>query len=90
MAVGSLVARASDSRPEGLAKTRHRVSFVPALLKTLGDLKQQPVYQDSPKNALSDLSLEIELAIPFAPNEDPQDIPQQLQFGDVVHYCPSE
>ncbi|GFU66355.1 hypothetical protein TNCV_2551041 [Trichonephila clavipes] len=35
------------------AKTRHGVSFVPALPKTLeGDLKQQPVCQDSPKDSL--------------------------------------
>ncbi|GFU77516.1 uncharacterized protein TNCV_3498891 [Trichonephila clavipes] len=73
------------------AKIRHRESFVPALLKTLEeDLKLQPVYQDSPKDALSDLSLEIKLAIPIAPNQGPQDIPQQLQLGEVVHYQPSE
>ncbi|GFX84563.1 hypothetical protein TNCV_723721 [Trichonephila clavipes] len=36
------------------------------------------------------LSLEIELAIPLTPNQDPQDIPQQLQPGEVMHYHPSE
>ncbi|GFY28556.1 uncharacterized protein TNCV_4149871 [Trichonephila clavipes] len=72
------------------AKTRHGVCFAPVLLKTLKeDLKQQPAYQDSPKEALSDLSLEIKLAIPFIANQDPQDIPQQLQLGEVVHYHPS-
>ncbi|GFX30633.1 uncharacterized protein TNCV_4861571 [Trichonephila clavipes] len=77
--------------PKWVAKTRHEVSFVPALLKILEeDLKQQPVYQDSPKGALSDLSLEIELVIPFSPNQDTQDIPQQLQLGDFMHYHPSE
>ncbi|GFX77750.1 uncharacterized protein TNCV_1106671 [Trichonephila clavipes] len=53
-------------------------------------IDQQPVYQDSPKDALSDLSLEMELAILFAQNQDPQDIPQQLQLGEVMHYHPSE
>ncbi|GFW28445.1 uncharacterized protein TNCV_4641101 [Trichonephila clavipes] len=72
-------------------KTRHGVSFVPALLKTeQEDLRQHPVYQDSPKDTQSDLSLDIELVIPFAPNQDPQDIPQQFQLGEVVHYPPSE
>ncbi|GFV18172.1 uncharacterized protein TNCV_169751 [Trichonephila clavipes] len=75
--------------PKREAKSRHGESFVSALLKTSEeDLKQQPVYQDSPKDAISDFSLEIELAILFAPN--PQDIPQQLQLGEVVHYLPSE
>ncbi|GFT45301.1 hypothetical protein TNCV_2452251 [Trichonephila clavipes] len=61
------------------------------LLKILEvDLKQQPVYKDSPKDALSDLSLEIELVILFSPNQDSQDIPQQLQLGEFVHYHPSE
>ncbi|GFU19864.1 transposon Tf2-9 polyprotein [Trichonephila clavipes] len=77
--------------PKWEAKTRHGVSFVPSLLRTLEeDLQQQPVDQDSPKDSLSDLSLEIELTIPFAPNQDPQDIPQQLQLGEIVHYHPSE
>ncbi|GFU64244.1 hypothetical protein TNCV_3927251 [Trichonephila clavipes] len=57
--------------PKWEANTRHGVSFVPTLLKTLEeDLKQQPVYQDNPKDAQSDLSLEIKLAIPFVQNED--------------------
>ncbi|GFV63924.1 hypothetical protein TNCV_3787971 [Trichonephila clavipes] len=35
------------------SKTRHVVSFVLALLKTLEeDLKQQPVYQDCPKDVV--------------------------------------
>ncbi|GFV33549.1 hypothetical protein TNCV_4566641 [Trichonephila clavipes] len=39
----------------------------PKTFKTLEeDLKQQLVYQDSPKDALSDLNLETKLAIPFA------------------------
>ncbi|GFU98618.1 hypothetical protein TNCV_3654491 [Trichonephila clavipes] len=46
--------------PKWEAKTRHGVSFVPALLKTLEEA------------ALSDLSLDIELDIPFAPNQDPE------------------
>jgi hypothetical protein len=38
-----------------------------------------------------DLGLEIQLAIPFAPNQDIlQDIPQQLQLGEVTRYHPSE
>ncbi|GFV44401.1 uncharacterized protein TNCV_4935851 [Trichonephila clavipes] len=77
--------------PKWEAKTRHGVSFVLAFLKILEeDLKQQPVYQDSPKDYLSGLSLEIDLAIQFAPNQDLQDIPQQLQLDEVVHYHPSE
>ncbi|GFS50785.1 uncharacterized protein TNCV_4847131 [Trichonephila clavipes] len=72
-----IFAKLTSRLPKWEAKTRHGVSFVPALLKTLEvNLKQQPVYQDSLKDALSDLSLEIELVIPFAPNQDPQDIPQ--------------
>ncbi|GFW76392.1 uncharacterized protein TNCV_1581711 [Trichonephila clavipes] len=89
-----LVRIASCLLPKWEAKIRHEISFVTAyieLLKILEEgLKQQPVYRDSPKDALSDLSLEIELAIPFAPNHHPQDIPQQLQLGGVVHYHPSE
>ncbi|GFT97569.1 uncharacterized protein TNCV_1034101 [Trichonephila clavipes] len=77
--------------PKWEAKTKHGVRVVPDLLKTLEeDLKKQPIYQDSPKDSLSDLSLEIELSIPFAPNHDSQDIPQRLQLGEVVHYHPSE
>ncbi|GFU47610.1 hypothetical protein TNCV_2443321 [Trichonephila clavipes] len=71
-------------------QTRSKL-FVPALLKILEeDLKQQPVYQDSPKDALSYLRQEIELVIPFFPNQDPQHIPQQLQLSEFVHYHPSE
>ncbi|GFV09918.1 uncharacterized protein TNCV_2318481 [Trichonephila clavipes] len=77
--------------PKWEAKTRHGESFVLALLNTLEeDLKQQPVYQDSSKDTLLDLSLVIELVIPFSPNQDPQDIPQQLYLSEVVHYHPSE
>ncbi|GFW34453.1 uncharacterized protein TNCV_500711 [Trichonephila clavipes] len=55
--------------PKWEAKTSHAVTFVPALLKTFKeDLKLQRVNQNSPKNAVSDLSLEIELIIPFSPN----------------------
>ncbi|GFV61444.1 uncharacterized protein TNCV_2937861 [Trichonephila clavipes] len=46
--------------------------------------------RDSPKDVLSDSGLEIELAIPFVPNRDPPDTPQQSQLGEVVHYHPSE
>ncbi|GFU85907.1 uncharacterized protein TNCV_2037381 [Trichonephila clavipes] len=77
--------------PKWEAKTKHGVSFVSAFLKTLDeDLKQQPVYQDSSKDALSDFILAIELGIRFASNQDPQDIPQQLLLGEGVHYHPSE
>ncbi|GFX08379.1 uncharacterized protein TNCV_3268681 [Trichonephila clavipes] len=73
------------------AKTRHRVSLVSAHVTTLEeDLKQQPLYQDSPKDVLSDSGLEIKLAIPFVPNRDPPDTPQQSELGEVVHYHPSE
>ncbi|GFV81679.1 uncharacterized protein TNCV_1703361 [Trichonephila clavipes] len=54
------------------------------------DLKQQPLCQDSTKDVLSDSGLEIELAIPFIPNRDPPDTPQQSELGKVVHYHPSE
>ncbi|GFU60766.1 hypothetical protein TNCV_627111 [Trichonephila clavipes] len=57
-------------------KTRRGISFVPALFKTLEEgVKRKTVYQDSPQDDLSNVSLEIELAIPFAPNQDPEDIP---------------
>ncbi|GFS91167.1 uncharacterized protein TNCV_2214981 [Trichonephila clavipes] len=73
------------------AKTRHRVSLVSAHVTTLEeDLKQQPLCQDSPKDVLSDSGLEIELVIPFVPNRDPPDTPQQSELGEVVHYHPSE
>ncbi|GFX63519.1 uncharacterized protein TNCV_105261 [Trichonephila clavipes] len=73
------------------AKTRHRVSLVSAHVTTLEeDLKQQPLCQDSPKDVLSDSGLEIELAIPFVPNRDPPDTPQQSELGEVMHYHPSE
>ncbi|GFV62931.1 uncharacterized protein TNCV_4409951 [Trichonephila clavipes] len=66
------------------AKTRHRVSLVSAHVTTLEeDLKQQPLCQDSPKDVLSDSGLEIELAIPFVPNRDPPDTPQQSELGEV-------
>ncbi|GFV45190.1 large neutral amino acids transporter small subunit 2 [Trichonephila clavipes] len=73
------------------AKTRHRVSLVSAHVTTLEeDLKQQPLCLDSPKDVLSDSGLEIELVIPFVPNRDPPDTPQQSELGEVVHYHPSE
>ncbi|GFV24095.1 uncharacterized protein TNCV_3583381 [Trichonephila clavipes] len=52
--------------------------------------KQQPLCQDSPKDVLSDSGLEIELVIPFLPNRDPPDTPQQSELGEVLHYHPSE
>ncbi|XP_054720815.1 uncharacterized protein LOC129230441 [Uloborus diversus] len=65
------------------AKTRHRLSLLPAHLTTLEDyLKHQPVCQDSLKDVLSDSGYEIELAIPFVPNCGPQDTPQQLELGE--------
>ncbi|GFU63256.1 hypothetical protein TNCV_2865961 [Trichonephila clavipes] len=36
--------------------------------------------------ALNLSRLEIELAIPFVPNRDPPDTPQQSELGEVVHY----
>ncbi|GFT43426.1 uncharacterized protein TNCV_814811 [Trichonephila clavipes] len=77
--------------PKWEEKTRQGVSLVLALLKILEeDLKPQPTYQNSAKDALSDLSQEIELAIPLSPNKDPQNIPQQFQLGEFVHFHPSE
>ncbi|GFT74504.1 nephrin [Trichonephila clavipes] len=72
------------------AKARHRVSLVSAHVTTLEeDLKQQPLFQDSPKDVLSDSGLEIELAIPFVPNRDPPDTPQQSELGEgsciIIH-----
>ncbi|GFU45508.1 uncharacterized protein TNCV_3626011 [Trichonephila clavipes] len=66
------------------AKTRHGVNFVIAHVTTLEEiLKQQPVCQDSTKDVLYDSSLEIELAILFSPNYDPQYMssPQQPQLA---------
>ncbi|GFV75296.1 uncharacterized protein TNCV_1481421 [Trichonephila clavipes] len=54
------------------------------------DLKQQTLCQDSPKDVLVGSGLEIELAIPFVPNRDPPDTPQQSELGEVVHYHPSK
>ncbi|GFS53171.1 uncharacterized protein TNCV_4516971 [Trichonephila clavipes] len=72
------------------AKTRHRVSLVSAHVTTLEeDLKQQTLCQDSPKDVLSDSGLEIELTIPFVPNHDPPDTPQQSELGEgsciIIH-----
>ncbi|GFU09998.1 uncharacterized protein TNCV_1797021 [Trichonephila clavipes] len=55
-----------------------------------GGFKAATSLQDSPKDVLSDSGLEIELAIPFVPNRDPPDTPQQSELGEVVHYHPSE
>ncbi|GFS49516.1 uncharacterized protein TNCV_2968191 [Trichonephila clavipes] len=72
-------------------KRRPEVSLVSAHVTTLEeDLKQQPLCQGSPKDVLSDSGLEIELAIPFVPNRDLPDTPQQSELGEVVHYHPSE
>ncbi|GFW56585.1 transposable element Tc3 transposase [Trichonephila clavipes] len=79
---GALIGHCRCRLPKWEAKTRNGVNFVPDPLRIFEeDLKQQPVYQDSPKNFISDLSLEIELVTPFSPNQDPQGIPQQLQLG---------
>ncbi|GFU67734.1 hypothetical protein TNCV_3133991 [Trichonephila clavipes] len=62
------------------AKTRNEVNLVPAHVTTVeGDLKQQPVYQDSPKGVLSDSGLGIELSSP-----------QQSHLCEVEYYHPSE
>ncbi|GFU77184.1 uncharacterized protein TNCV_5109011, partial [Trichonephila clavipes] len=55
-----------------------------------GGFKAATLCQDSPKDVLSDSGHEIELAIPFVPNRDPPDTPQQSELGEVVHYHPSE
>ncbi|GFU95657.1 uncharacterized protein TNCV_2769961 [Trichonephila clavipes] len=55
-----------------------------------GGFKAETLCQDSPKDVLSDSGLEIELVIPFVPNRDPPDTPQQSELGEVVHYHPSE
>ncbi|GFY07639.1 uncharacterized protein TNCV_4095091 [Trichonephila clavipes] len=87
----SILGENSTSQCYAEAKTRHRVSLVSAHVTTLEeDLKQQPLCQDSPKDVLSDSGLEIELVIPFVPNRDPPDTPQQSELGEVVHYHPSE
>ncbi|GFU43506.1 uncharacterized protein TNCV_406011 [Trichonephila clavipes] len=62
-----------------------QVSLVSAHVTTLEeDLKQQPLCQDSPKDVLSDSGLEIELAIPFFPNRDPPDTPQQSVRSCII------
>ncbi|GFU81035.1 uncharacterized protein TNCV_1277801 [Trichonephila clavipes] len=55
-----------------------------------GGFKAATLCQDSAKDVLSDSGLEIELAIPFVPNRDLPDTPQQSELGEVVHYHPSE
>ncbi|GFU06631.1 uncharacterized protein TNCV_2969551 [Trichonephila clavipes] len=81
----SILGENSTSQCYVEAKTRHRVSLVSAHVTTLEeDLKQQPLCQDSPKDVLSDSGLEIELAIPFVPNRDPPDTPQQSELGEVA------
>lgn len=55
-------------------KTRHRISLVTVHLTTLEEnLKQQLVFQDNPKDILTDSGLDSELVIPLAPNCDPLD-----------------
>ncbi|GFW01018.1 uncharacterized protein TNCV_1762561 [Trichonephila clavipes] len=72
-------------------KLEKRMHASSAHVTTLEEnLKQQPLCQDSPKDVLSDSGLEIKLAIPFVPNRDPPDTPQQSELGEVVHYHPSE
>ncbi|GFW86981.1 uncharacterized protein TNCV_1383971 [Trichonephila clavipes] len=68
------------------SKTRDGVLLVSTHATNLEEnIKQQPVWKDSTKDVPSDSDLEIELVIPFAPNQDPQDISQQLQLGEVMH-----
>ncbi|GFX03724.1 putative LOC100569746 [Trichonephila clavipes] len=68
------------------AKTRHRVSLVSAHVTTLEeDLKQQPSVK-----IVTKMFYFRKLAIPFVPNRDPPDTPQQSELGEVMHYHPSE
>ncbi|GFX43645.1 uncharacterized protein TNCV_510941 [Trichonephila clavipes] len=55
-----------------------------------GGFKAATLCQDSPKRCSIGFRSEIELAIPFVPNRDPPDTPQQSELGEVVHYHPSE
>ncbi|GFW18409.1 hypothetical protein TNCV_1184371 [Trichonephila clavipes] len=50
------------------------------------DIEPGQIYYASTPSSRS----EIELAIPFVPNRDPPDTPQQSELGEVVHYHPSE
>lgn len=67
------------------------LNFVPVHVRTLEDkLKQQRFYQNSPKDVLLNSGVEIELEIPYAPNRDPQDNPEQVELGEVLQYRPLE
>ncbi|KFM77194.1 PiggyBac transposable element-derived protein 3, partial [Stegodyphus mimosarum] len=73
------------------ATTRYGVIIVQTYLTTLEkDLKPKLVSQGNHKDALSNSGLGIELAIPFAPYRDTQDILQQPEVGAVAHCQPSE
>ncbi|GFW64081.1 uncharacterized protein TNCV_707861 [Trichonephila clavipes] len=77
--------------PKWKARIKYGVSLDLAHIRTLESyLKHRRVYQGSPKYALSDSGLEIELVIPFIPNYDPEDNPQQAQLGNFAHFYPSE
>ena len=70
-------------------ETTHGLVPVPAHATVLEeDMKQPFVCKGSPKHILSDRGLKIELAIPFAPNLDSKDNPQQTQLSEVEHYHP--
>ncbi|GFU01524.1 hypothetical protein TNCV_654821 [Trichonephila clavipes] len=75
----------------GLCMTGANVMFTDESIFALeSDDKRMKIWRKQPKDVLSDSGLEIELAIPFVPNRDPPDTPQQSELGEVVHYHPSE
>lgn len=68
------------------AKTRNKVSLIPAHLTTLDEYQRQwGVCQDSPKGIMPDSSVYCEIVISFAPYRDSQDSLQQPQLGEVFH-----
>ncbi|GFW65333.1 hypothetical protein TNCV_395991 [Trichonephila clavipes] len=81
----------SVSRKFKIPCVKYGVTLVSAYAKTLeSDLKQQYIYQDSHKYALSDSSMKFDLAIPFVPIYKPEYNLQQAELRDFTRYHPSE
>lgn len=68
-------------------KTRHGVNIVSAHAKDLEmNLKKGQAFQDRRKHVQTDSGLEIDFAIPFAPNFVSKNYPQSVQLGKISPY----